>query len=205
MSEVHGTTRDWLEAAIDVEGIPVRLFDTAGSRDTGDPLEREGMRRTAEVLRGADLVVWLVDARRGIAAGDRTAMGEVKERGARLLGAWNKIDLAGTLPCPEGFVPVSALTGEGLEGLEAGMAAALLDGTSDAGGGPLLDSERQRDLLERALAALARFREDLARGLPLDILAVGLREALDALGGITGGVTSADVLDLLFSRFCVGK
>ena len=69
VSEVHGTTRDWLEAAIDVEGIPVRLFDTAGTRDTGDPLEREGMRRTAEVLRGADLVVWLVDGTAGSRAG----------------------------------------------------------------------------------------------------------------------------------------
>jgi tRNA modification GTPase len=205
VSEVHGTTRDWLEAAIDVDGIPVRLFDTAGTRDTGDPLEREGMRRTAEVLRGADLVVWLVDARQGLAAADRAAMGEVRDRGARLLEAWNKIDLDGTLPCPEGFVPVSALTGEGLERLEAAMAAALLDGTSDAGGGPLLDSERQRDLLEHALAALARARADLAQGLPLDVLAVGLRESLDALGGITGGVTSADVLERLFSSFCVGK
>jgi tRNA modification GTPase len=85
------------------------------------------------------------------------------------------------------------------------MAAALLAGTADPGDGPLLDSERQRALLEHALEALARFRVDLARGLPLDILAVGLREALDALGGITGGVTSADVLERLFSTFCVGK
>jgi tRNA modification GTPase len=205
VSEVHGTTRDWLEAAIDVEGIPVRLFDTAGTRDTRDPLEREGMRRTAEVLRSADLVMWLVDARQGVGPADLSSMDTVKETGARLLGVWNKIDLGGTLPCPDGFIPVSALTGEGLEGLEAAMAAALLDGTSDAGGGPLLDSERQRDLLGKALAALARFREDLDRGLPLDILAVGLREALDSLGGITGGVTSADVLERLFSRFCVGK
>ena len=85
------------------------------------------------------------------------------------------------------------------------MAAVLLAGTADGGDGPMLDSERQRDLLERALGALARFRADLARGLPLDVLAVGLRESLDALGGITGGVTSADVLERLFSKFCVGK
>ena len=205
VSEVHGTTRDWLEASIDVDGIPVRLFDTAGTRDTGDPLEREGMRRTAEVLRGADLVVWLVDARQGLAAADRAAMEEARGRGARLLGAWNKVDLDATLPPPEGFVPVSALTGEGLERLEAAMAAALLEGTSGADGGPLLDSERQRDLLERALSALARVRADLGRGLPLDVLAVGMRESLDALGGITGGVTRADVLERVFSSFCVGK
>ena len=205
VSEVHGTTRDWLEAAIDVEGIPVRLFDTAGIRDSGDPLEREGMRRTAEVLRGADLMAYLVDARLGVTQVDRSAMEAVTGDGTRLLGVWNKVDAAGTLPCPEGFVPVSALTGEGIEGLEAAMAASLLDGTAGGGDGPLLDSERQKELLQRAFAALARFREDLARGLPLDVLAVGLRESLDALGGITGGVTSADVLERLFSRFCVGK
>jgi tRNA modification GTPase len=205
VSEVHGTTRDWLEAALDVEGIPVRLYDTAGTRDNGDPLEREGMRRTSEVVRGADLVVYLLDSCRGVTPADEVAMEAVKASGARLLGVWNKIDLERTLPCPEGFVSVSALTGEGLERLEAALAAALLTGTSDAGGGPLLDSERQRDLLRKALNELARFREDLGRGLPLDVLAVGLREALDALGGITGGVTSADVLERLFSTFCVGK
>jgi tRNA modification GTPase len=205
VSEVHGTTRDWLEAGLDVEGIPVRLYDTAGTRDPGDELEREGQRRTAEVLRGADLVVWVADARLGLSAADRAGMDDATGLGARLLGAWNKVDLAGALPCPEGFIPVSALTGEGLERLEAAAAAALLAGTADPGDGPLLDSERQRGLLEHALEALARFRADLARGLPLDILAVGLREVLDALGGITGGVTSADVLERLFSTFCVGK
>jgi tRNA modification GTPase len=205
VSEVHGTTRDWLEAGLDVEGIPVRLYDTAGTRDTGDPLEREGMRRTAEVVRGADLVMYLVDGCRGTTPEDAAAMGAAKASGERLLVVWNKIDLAGALPCPEGFVPVSALTGEGLDRLEAALAASLLEGTSDAGGGPLLDSERQRELLRKALAALARFREDFDRGVPLDVLAVGLRETLDALGGITGGVTSADVLERLFSRFCVGK
>jgi tRNA modification GTPase len=205
VSELHGTTRDWLEAGLDVEGIPVRLFDTAGTRDPGDTLERESQRRTAEVLRGADLVVWVADAGLGLSAADRDGMDAATGRGARLLGAWNKVDLPGALPCPDGFVPVSALTGEGLERLESAMAAALLAGTADPGDGPLLDSERQRGLLERALEALARFRADLARGLPLDILAVILREALDALGGITGGVTSADVLERLFSTFCVGK
>ena len=205
VSEVHGTTRDWLEAALDVEGIPVRLYDTAGTRDTGDPLEREGMRRTAEVVRGADLVTYLVDAALGVTPDDEAAMRAAKASGARLLPVWNKIDLGESHHCPEGFVAVSALTGEGLERLEAAMAAALLEGTSDAGGGPLLDSERQRELLIKASTALAHFREDLCRGLPLDVLAVGLREALDALGGITGGVTSADVLERLFSSFCVGK
>ncbi len=205
VSEVHGTTRDWLEAGLDVEGIPVRLFDTAGSRDPGDALEREGQRRTAEVLRGADLVVWIVDAGLGLLPADRAGMEAAAERGARQLGAWNKVDLAGALPCPDGFVPVSALTGTGIERLESAMAAALLAGTADPGDGPMLDSERQRGLLDRALEALARFRVDLERGLPLDILAVGLRESLDALGGITGGVTSADVLERLFSTFCVGK
>lgn len=205
VSEAHGTTRDWLDAAIDVQGIPVRLFDTAGTRDTGDPLEREGMRRTAEVLRGADLVLYLVDARRGVSAADSAAMAAARAAGTRLIAVWNKIDLAGTPPPPEGFAAVSALTGEGLDRLEEAIAGTLLAGTSDAGGGPMLDSERQRELLERSLAALGRFREDLERGLPLDILAVGLRASLEAIGEITGGVTSADVLERVFSRFCVGK
>ena len=81
VSEVHGTTRDWIEAGLDLEGIPVRLFDTAGTREPGDALEREGQRRTGDVLRGADLVVWVVDARLGLSADDRTGWGGC--RGAR--------------------------------------------------------------------------------------------------------------------------
>lgn len=203
VSEVHGTTRDWLEGAIDIDGIPVRLFDTAGTRNTGDPLELEGMRRTEVVLRSADLVVYLVDAAVGLSPADHEAIGTHGED--RTLRVWNKIDLPSALSCPKEFLPLSAVTGEGIDHLERAIGERILRGAGSAEGEPLIDSERQRELLARALSSLERFRADREAGVPLDLLAVELREALDSLGEITGEVATAEVLERMFASFCVGK
>jgi len=204
VSEVHGTTRDWLEGTASIEGIPVRLMDTAGLRDSSDPLESEGIRRTREVIGAADAVLFLVDGTRGIGEDDRRFL-DGWEGPAVLLRGWNKADLPGILPAPDGFLPVSAVTGEGLEAVQRAIAAAALGGAPADGSEPLVVSERQRDLLVRALEAAARLRRAAAGGATPDLLAVDLADALDALGEITGEVTSAEILDRMFARFCVGK
>jgi tRNA modification GTPase len=204
VSEIHGTTRDWLEGMVSLSGIPVRLFDTAGLRPSSDPLEIEGIRRTEEVIRAADAVVYLVDGSRGVAAEDREFTDD-RRAAAPLLPVWNKIDLPGVPPAPAGYIAVSAATGQGLDALEKAVAEAVLGGPTLESGEPLIDSQRQKDLIQRALAALARFGEARSRGITPDLLAVDLSDALDALGEITGEVTSAEVLDRMFSAFCVGK
>jgi tRNA modification GTPase len=204
VSEIHGTTRDWLEGMVSLEGIPVRLFDTAGLRRSTDSLEIEGMRRTEEVIRGADAVLYLVDGTRGESAADKElAAGWTGS--APLLLAWNKTDLPGCAPAPEGSIAVSAVTGEGLERLEREIVGAVLGGPAAESGEPLIDSVRQRDLIQRALAGLTRFKDARGRGITPDLLAVDLSDALEALGEITGEVTSAEILDRMFSSFCVGK
>jgi len=202
VSEVHGTTRDWLEGSVSLEGIPFRLFDTAGLRDTRDPLEVEGIRRTEQVLAGADLVIYLVDSTAGIRAADVSFM--ARWAGVPMIRVWNKVDLPG-LPVPEGFVPLSATTGEGLGPLEEAAAGLALGGSPADTGEPLIDSVRQRDLISRALAALGRLRVARAGGVTADLLAVDLADALDALGEITGEVTTAEILERMFASFCVGK
>ena len=204
VSEVHGTTRDWLEGTASIEGIPVRLMDTAGLRDSSDPLESEGIRRTREVIASADAVLYLVDGTRGAGEEDRRFLDGWEGPGA-LLRAWNKADLPGVLPAPGGFLPVSAVTGEGLGEVQRAIAAAALGGAPVDGSEPLVDSERQRDLMVRAREAVARVRRAAGGGATPDLLAVDLADALDALGEITGEVTSAEILDRMFSRFCVGK
>jgi tRNA modification GTPase len=201
VSEIHGTTRDYLEGQVSVEGIPVRLFDTAGIRESADPLEQEGMRRAGAVVRAADIVVYLVDSQAGLAPGDERFLSGIA---SPVIRVWNKVDLPGPA-CPAGFIGVSAVTGAGIEDLERAVAAAALAGTSGEAGEPLIDSARQRDLIDRALQSLSRFRSERAEGVPPDILAVDLAEALDALGEITGEVTSAEILERMFSTFCVGK
>ena len=204
VSETHGTTRDWLEGMVSLEGIPVRLLDTAGLRPSSDPLEIEGMRRTRQVIESADAVVYLVDGTVGESSADREFIATWAGP-APLVPAWNKTDLPGLRPAPDAFIPVSAATGQGVERLAAEIVGAVLGGRTEETGEPLIDSERQRDLIDRALVALRRFRAARGRGVTADLLAVDLAESLDALGEITGEVTSAEILEKMFSRFCVGK
>ncbi len=203
VSEVHGTTRDWLEGSISLEGIPVRLFDTAGLRHTRDPLEAEGMRRTEQVLESADTLIYIVDSTRGVENGDESFLS--RWASVPLIRAWNKTDIPESRPAPDGFLPLSALTGAGLERVEAAVAAAALGGSPVESGEPLIDSVRQRDLIDRALAALRRLRDARTSGVSADLLSVDLADAMDALGEITGEVTTAEILERMFASFCVGK
>jgi len=204
VSEIHGTTRDYLEGTVSVEGIPVRLYDTAGYRDTTGSIELEGMRRTDGIVRNADVILYLVDAESGLTAKDREFL-STNSDDERLIRVWNKIDLNGE-DCPPGFIALSAKDGEGLEALGSWITAKVLAGLAmvDAEQ-PIIDSLRQKKLLERALDGIRDFHVGLGEGRPLDVLAVDLKEALDALGEITGEVTSQDILNQIFSKFCVGK
>ncbi|TVQ98846.1 MAG: tRNA uridine-5-carboxymethylaminomethyl(34) synthesis GTPase MnmE [Spirochaetaceae bacterium] len=213
VSAIAGTTRDYLEAPISLSGVPARIFDTAGFRDTIEEIESEGIRRSGEILDSADLVVWVVDASTGNAdtvAGDADAAAEalVIERlraEGRLVGAWNKVDLgAGGTPPPD-FLPVSVKTGAGMDELLQALARTVLPESLAWTGEPVIDSLRQKELLERALQALGHVREGLAEQVPVDTIALDMEEAVRALGEITGEVTSDDVLDAMFRGFCVGK
>ena len=203
VSEIHGTTRDYLEGSLALGDIPVRLYDTAGYRNRAGELGREGIRRTDRIVRGAGLVLYLVDAATGVTALDEEFFAGF-EAPERLIRVWNKVDL-NPGPPPRGFLPLSARSGEGLAELVREIAErALGRGALDAQE-PLIDSLRQKELLERACRALEGFHRGSGEGLPLDVLAVDLKEAMDALGEITGEVTSQDLLAAVFSRFCVGK
>ena len=209
VTETPGTTRDWVEADLNLDGIPFRLVDTAGLReDSGDPIEHEGMRRTRELLSSADLVIAVADGTAGEeAARTFCEMESPSARGAilgrRVIRVWNKADIAE--PAPEGWLGVSALTGAGFPELE-GLIKHKVVGTvappeTDA---PVIESARQKDLLQRAVDALKRFDDDSGT-VPVDLLAEELREALDALGELTGAITRNDILERMFGEFCVGK
>jgi tRNA modification GTPase len=225
VTEIPGTTRDWIEALISVEGIPLRLADTAGLRDAGeedlpapDRVEQIGVERSRELLGRADLVLYVIDGVRGPDAADlaffRARAGD--SRPPILL--WSKADLS---PWPERWngplaapLPVSAKTVEGLADLCRAVAGSLEGGAAAAEpgtGGPIrepltgLGSGRQKELVDRARTALGEALELADRREPLDLIAPPLREAVNALGEITGEVSTADILETIFSTFCVGK
>ncbi|MDR2662422.1 MAG: tRNA uridine-5-carboxymethylaminomethyl(34) synthesis GTPase MnmE [Treponema sp.] len=212
-----GTTRDWIEASLSLEGIPLRLADTAGIRETpvssGENLEEAealGIKRTRELIEEADIILYVADGSAGLTGEDGDF---IRLRGEKLIPLWNKADIQEP---PEELrrdyprlVAVSARTGRGMAELCSALAAALkefrdLPGRED----PLpagLGTRRQKDLTEKAAEALEEALSLADREEPLDIIAPLLREALHNLGEITGEVSSADILETMFSRFCLGK
>ncbi len=205
VSEVHGTTRDYIESWISIEGIPVRLFDTAGVREAGHPVEAEGIKRSGMLVESADLVLYLVDASTELSTDEQQLLEREQGQGeaSRYLFLSAKSDLAPSA-MPD-FLSVSAATGEGFEELQRHIVEKLRWNVPFPEGGVAVDSLRQKELLDRASLSLSRVQEGFEASLAWDELAMDLKDAVDALGEITGEVTSADILESIFSGFCVGK
>jgi tRNA modification GTPase len=202
VSAAPGTTRDYIEASLDLGGLPVTLYDTAGLREAVDPVEAEGVRRSRLLAEGADLVVYLVDGTEGTKPEDLEILGSLP--GA--LRVWNKRDRPEALPPPEGWLSLSAVSGEGFPELTAALAVRLRgDADASGGGRPRIAGQRQADCADRAARSLRSASEALAAELPLDALAVDLKDAADALAELTGESVPESVLEAIFSRFCVGK
>lgn len=211
VSEHPGTTRDYIESLVTVEGLPILLFDTAGLRSADNAVEIEGIRRSERIIESADLLLYIVDAAAGLSPEDEEFLAAHEGDGGsgdgasgRIIRLWNKVDAAAAPP-PRGFLPVSAATGQGLlELIREVRRRAVGEGVALAGEA-VIDSARQRRLLDRCVGALDEVMAGIEAGMPADAVALDLKEALDSLGEITGEVTTADILNEMFSGFCVGK
>lgn len=207
VTDIAGTTRDLLHEVLRIDGVELTLVDTAGLREGGDTIEREGMRRARSELARADLAIVVLDAR-DPAAG-RAAVANAIAGVARTLWLHNKADLvdpgviAAAVMDPDALA-VSARTGAGLEALHARLRELAQGDAGEGGDGTFTARARHVDALLHARAALddARARLDHEA---LDLAAEALRGAHDALGGITGRVRADDLLGQIFSTFCIGK
>lgn len=209
VTAIPGTTRDVIEEAVDIEGVPLRLVDTAGIRQTDDPIERIGVERSHAVRATADLVLLVVDRARPLDDEDHALMALVTE--TPVIAVLNKCDLPARVVAADvhaslphaTVVEVSALTGSGLADLRACIRAKLVgECTSES---PLLASARQHDAARRAASALAQAAATLRHGGSEELLTVDIVAAADALGEITGDAVQDDVIHEIFTRFCVGK
>lgn len=201
VSEEAGTTRDVIEVKMDLGGLPVMLSDTAGIREAEGKVEREGIRRTMDRARGADLVLWLMDAADPLTELPPDLAGE----GAETLWVLNKIDLLSDRLVPTLAaepLPLSVLTGEGLAALSAAVEtrARARIGVTEA---PVITQARHRQQLELCREALWAYLAGPST--ELELRAEDLRRASTAIGRITGRVDVEDVLDQIFGRFCIGK
>lgn len=196
VSEIPGTTRDTIEENLTLRGIPFRLVDTAGLRESADPLELEGMRRTQAQLERADVSLRVVDV---------TARAEPTRHDAREIRVLNKIDLRPGLVATGGEVAMSCLDGRGLEDLVAAVIARTDLSALERCGEVIAVNERHRYCLAAAEDYLGAARQSLQREDPPELSSLELRAALAAIGEITGAVDTEEVLAKIFGSFCIGK
>ncbi len=200
VSEIAGTTRDTLEEVISLKGIPLRLIDTAGVRDSDDVIEKEGIARTEKQLEQAQLVLEIVDGSRPDegAIGDRSASSHVL--------VINKADL-GVVDTwsGKGGIEVSCLEQTGIDALAEEIYARLTKGNVEWGANIAAINARHRDCLTRAEKYLAKALEAMAKGESAEFVALEVREAMDAIGEVVGKADVEELLGEIFGAFCIGK
>jgi tRNA modification GTPase len=201
-----GTTRDLVTETVALGGVPLRLIDTAGIRQSTEEAESIGIRKSYEALSDADMVIVVLDSAAGIVEEDRELLAAAKAR--RALVAANKSDLSGgLLPQPDGFkmIRTSALTGAGIEELRGEILNAISGHSAGEQETGFLTNIRHQHLVEESLTSLAAARRAVSGKIPHEMIMIDLYGALRPLDAITGETTPDDILNLIFSSFCIGK
>ncbi len=215
VSDIEGTTRDWIESFVDIQGIPCRLFDTAGLRETDDEIEAQGVNITRNLSQGSDLNLYILDSRKGLLEEDCEFL---KKSKSPCILVWNKADLVdsadlsadslenleNTFPAIKAQVKISAKKGSGFDQLYKAIGDVLKEGKSTERSQVGLGSQRQKDAVSEALESV-NHAIMVCQELTLDAVVQDLEDALDSLGELTGEVCADDVLESIFSHFCVGK
>jgi tRNA modification GTPase len=206
VSEVPGTTRDVLEEYLNVAGVPLRIVDTAGIRHSHDVVEKEGVRRSLAAIGSADIVLVVLDGSQLLTPEDQRVLDEVKGKNA--IAVINKSDLPekiGRLAQSMTRVSISCRTGKGLDSLRGAIADIVKQGTVGSREHAWAANQRHHAALEQTKESLLKAHEAAAAGLSPEFIAMDLRGALDSLGLIIGATYTDDILERIFSDFCIGK
>ena len=208
VTSVPGTTRDLIEEVVNINGLPVKLLDTAGIRESEDQVEQEGVRLSLDRIPKADLVLFVIDGSAPFAAEDAAILQAIGGKSCIVVRNKSDLPLQAALPagCSAPVVPISTLTGAGIPELRDAITNAFMHGAAiDSREFVAVSKARHRDALLKARASLHSFLGNLESGVNMELLPVDLRDALDAVGEVTGETTADDVLDRIFSSFCIGK
>jgi len=205
VSPIAGTTRDTIEETANIRGIPVVFVDTAGLREARDEIEVEGIRRSHQTIARAELILHVLDGSEPLDDEDRAYLEEFTGR-KRILVV-NKSDLPRDLELPalRAHVEMSCKTGDGLEALKDSIRSLVWAGEIRADMLQVMVNSRHEDALNRGRTALIRAADELRKNQTLEVVAMELRIAVNAIGEIVGQTTTEDLLDSIFSQFCIGK
>ncbi len=211
VTDVPGTTRDIIEEVVSIRGIPLKLVDTAGIRDTEDFIEKIGVERSKEMFIGADLVLFMTDASTGLTEEDREIIKLMKNKNSLVI--INKTDLKKQTDFSEikglvgekDTVEMSLLTGEGLEVLEEKIEQLVYAGRVFVQDEVMITNIRHKNSLALVQKSLEEAVNTINAEMPVDCVAIDLKAAWETLGEITGETVSEDLIDQIFSQFCIGK
>lgn len=207
VSTIPGTTRDLVEDDLILDGVHCHLIDTAGIRETSETIESEGIRRSRQAFSRADLILAIADATRPIENDNIQPLFEIPHEKSILV--WNKMDLSIEKPCLQEMscthVYVSAKTGEGLESLASAISEKIWSTGTPRRDETLITNLRHKEALDRSSEALERVLEGIKSGLSPEFIAFEMREVLVQFGSILGTDVTEDILNSIFSRFCIGK
>lgn len=211
VTPIPGTTRDIIEEIINIKGIPLKIIDTAGLTTAGGPIEKESINRTRRSLEAADLVLLVMDAATYLSKEDYGIMEDVKDK--KVIVVINKTDLPEVIEVNEirkilhdkRIIKVSATKKTGLERLEKMIIDLIFEGGVAPSDRTLVTNIRHKDALERTKRSLENMIESIEKDMSAEFISLDLRAALDSLGEITGKTVTEDILDEIFSQFCIGK
>ncbi len=210
VTAIPGTTRDVIEEVINIQGIPVRLMDTAGVRNSQGIIEKIGLNKTTKAIQKADLLLWVIDGSNRFDTKNREILRKIKNK--PVIMVINKVDLLQRISRKDlerlnkgPIVHMSAKTGKGLKELEGAIAQKALHNSIGQSELLIITNQRQFECLNKASNSLARALASLDKQLGLEFVAVDLRKCLSNLGELVGEVINEDILKVIFSKFCVGK
>lgn len=209
VTEIPGTTRDLIEDYLNINGLPIRIMDTAGIRNSYETVEKEGIKRSLNAIDNADFIIAMFDGSEDMTEDDIELLEKIRDKNAVI--AVNKSDLPQRIPIDiiqrsgKQYLYISAKTGNGLEDLKSLIFNSNLKDWKEKREGIVVTNLRHKQALDRASSSLERAVGLLSGKQPLEIFSIELRDALDSIGGIIGTVTTEDILNKIFSDFCIGK
>lgn len=210
VTHIPGTTRDIIEEIINIKGIPLVLTDTAGIRKTDDIVENIGVEKSKQLIEKADLILLVLDASEKLEKEDMEVIEKIKENKKKTIVLLNKIDLERKLDLSsynlENIVEISAKDNIGIEEMEDKIYSYIVEEDVENTSEKLIITNiRHKTALEKTKEAVKNIFETIDTGMPMDLISVDLKEALDSLSEITGEISSEDILEHIFGNFCVGK
>ncbi len=211
VTEYEGTTRDTIEEFVNIEGVPLKLIDTAGIRDAKDEVEKIGIKKSKEIANDADLVIAIFDSSKELTKEDIEILNIIKNKKSIVL--LNKADLNSVLnenderfkEITENVLKISALNGEGLEKLYSLISKMFSLEEINVDNDVIITNLRHKNLISKAIENVKKAKNTVEENMPIDIIAIFIKDILEDLGNITGEIVTDDIINEIFSKFCLGK